>query len=184
MNNKKTVIALSAKMGAGKSLVSNYMSQKTEAENIKYSETLSAILKNLCTENTRKNLQDLSLGLRNVFGENILEKVVLEKIKNSKKDILILDGIRREEDFLLIKKSFNFYLIFIDVDEEVRNKRMGLRREKSDDKNKKIETFKKEERHNSETKEILKKKADFILDNNSTIEDLEKSIEELLEKIL
>lgn len=181
---KKKIIALSAKVGAGKSFVSEYISKKVDIEVIRYSKTLSEILEKLNLEKNRKNLQDLSLSLRNIFGENVLENAVLHKIRKSKKEIIILDGVRREEDYNLIEKKTDFFLIFIDVDEEVRQKRISLRNDKRDDKNKKIEVLKKEEMHDSETKDTLRDIADFIVNNNGTLEALKKDVDEILEKIL
>jgi dephospho-CoA kinase len=184
MKKEKVIIALAANIGAGKSYTSDYISEKNDVENIRYSQVLSEILKKINLENDRENLQNLSLSLRKTFGENILEKVVLKKIENSKKRIIILDGIRREEDFDLIKREYNFNLIFIDVNEDIRRERVISRTEKTDDQNNCKEHFVKKEQHNSETKKSLKNIANFILDNNGSFENLEKNIDKILEDIL
>ena len=185
MKNKKIIIALVANIGAGKSFVSDYIEEKYGAKSIKYSSVLKNILQILNLEEKRSNFANLSLALRKQFGENILENAIISKIENIDSEILLLDGVRRKEDIDNIKKLENFYLIFIDTSLEVRSERMKSRAEKNDDKNINIEVLNKDEQHDSENRvSMLKKEADFIIDNNSTIENLKENINNVIKKIL
>ena len=179
---KKKIIALAAPMGAGKSFFCERLLKSHIAETIKYSKILSNVLEDLDLENNRQNLQNLSLSFRNLFGENILEKYVLKKIKNSEKDLIILDGVRRAEDFDLIEKQYDFNLIFIDVDLEKRQARFLQRNERLGDED--SLQIQKTEGHNSETRHELKEVAKFLIENNGTLEEFEQKIDQTLSKIL
>ncbi len=184
MKKNKIIIALASTQGAGKTFFSNYLAEKYSAETIKYSAFLTAILKKFKIENSRQNLQELSLILRNNFGENILELGVLKKIENSKNNIIVIDGVRRQADIQQISQLTNFYLIFIDADLEIRVQRIAGRGEKSDDLKVNREQILKESQHNSETRETeLKAMANFIIENNDNIEKFKDKIDLILEKI-
>jgi dephospho-CoA kinase len=182
--NKK-IIALAAPVGAGKSSVANYILGNYHGESYRYSDTLAEILKILNLEKNRQNLQDLSQALREKFGQDILEKSLLNKIKNSSTELLIIDGVRRKEDIGHIKNEPGFYLIFIDAPLEVRAERLQKRREKTDDQKVNKNILNLEEKHNSETREKeLKEIANFQIDNGGTLEDLERQIKEIMGKIM
>ena len=184
MNNQK-IIALVANIGAGKSFVADYITEKYDAENIKTSDKLKNILNILHLDLKRENFASMSQALREMFGQNVLGNATFEDIKNSTSEIILLDGVRRSEDISEIEKEENFYLVFINTSLETRSKRMSARAEKTDDTNINTKVLGKNEQHDSENRvDGLKEKADFIIDNNGTLEDLEKNIDEVMNKIL
>ena len=183
MKNKK-IIALAAKVGAGKSFFTDFVRENYSADYFRFSDSLKEILDILDLEKNRDNLQNLSKILRAEFGENILEKSILKKIKNSQKEILILDGVRRKSDIDYFLNLDNFYLIYIEVDEEKRLERILNRQgDKEDDKEMTLEKLKEAEKHNSELQADIKEISNFVIDNNGSQEEFEEKIKELMKKI-
>ena len=172
-------------MGAGKSAVANYFKELTNSEIIKYSDVLAEILTILNIEKERKNFANLSKSLRDTFSEDILENAVINKITNSEKKVIILDGVRRKEDIKLIKEISIFNLIFIDTSLKTRSERMKNRFEKEDDEKINKNILENNEKHDSENRvNNLKNISNFIIDNNGTLEDLKKNIEKIITKTL
>ncbi len=181
----KIIIALASTQGAGKSFLSEYLREKYNGISFRYSDYLSKILKILNIEKTRKNLQDLSLALRNQFGQDVLEKSILRDIWDNEAKINIIDGVRRLADISRLKNEKNFYLIFIDADLEIRVQRLSGRGEKADDQKVTEEIIRKESQHDSETRvKELKEIANFIVENNGSKEEFEKKIDQIMEEIL
>lgn len=185
MENTKKIIAIVANIGAGKSFVSSYITAQHGAESIRSSRKLLDILNILHLEPARKNFADLSETLRNTFGQDVLGNATFEYVKQSASEIILIDGVRRMADISNFTDEENFYLVFIDTSLEMRSERMTSRSEKNDDKNMNVEILNKDEQHDSENRvDGLKEKADFIVDNNGTLEQLKKNIDNVMEKIL
>ena len=101
-------------------------------------------------EATRENLSNLSLSLRQTFGQDVLEKSAIEAYKRSDKSIIFLDGVRRESDIANLCKMEEFILIYIDAPTELRHKRVTARGQNAGDTDKSFEEFLKDEEHDTE----------------------------------
>ncbi|OGE86639.1 MAG: hypothetical protein A3J48_01720 [Candidatus Doudnabacteria bacterium RIFCSPHIGHO2_02_FULL_46_11] len=179
----KTVIGLVGLIASGKSDIGKYVSKKYNADYIRFSDILRDILDRISVEYTRQSLVKLSQILRENFGESIFSKAVAGDIKKSKRTIFVVDGIRREGDVEFLKNSSKFYLVWVEADPKIRYQRIISRDDNTDDQHKTFEEFLKD--HNLETEQTiipLKEKADFNIDNNGSLEDLYKQIDEIVKK--
>lgn len=126
-----------------------------------------------------KDLQDISTELRHLFGQDILERGIIERVQHvhSQSPIVIVDGIRRPSDISMLMKNQNFRLIYIELDEKVRWERHRARNEKPGDAALSFEQF--YELGNSEAEKqvkLLKPMASLVVENDGSIVDLAHSI--------
>jgi dephospho-CoA kinase len=180
----KKIIALVGPFACGKDVVKKYLENKYQAKSVKFSQILRDVLVRLSLTVNRENLINLSTILRQNFGEDLLAKVIAEDAKNLESGIVILDGARRKSDILYAKDIGGFVLIAIDAELENRYERMKRRNENEGDSQKTFEEFISD--HTKETEKTipdLMKEAKFKIDNNGSLEDLYKKIDEIVEKL-
>ena len=181
MAGNKIIIGSVGEIASGKGAVSEYLLTKYQAKEYRFSNILKDILERVHLDVVRKNLASLSLGLRTHYGQDILAYALAQDIKNNNSQIIIVDGVRREADLKYLKEMENFILVYVETDLKVRYERLIGRNEKQDDKTKTFEEFKKD--HELETEvsiRELKNIADIIIDNNGTVEELHKQIDNLI----
>lgn len=177
----KIIIGLVGEMASGKGAVSEYIKEKYNGDSFRFSDTFRKVLDILGIEQSRENISELSMILRKSFGEDILARAIAENAKKSPADIVVLDGVRREEDLKYLKELPEFKLIFIETNIETRYKRMVIRGENDGDNTKTFEEFKKEHEMDADARIVgLKEIADEVIDNNGTIEDLYRQVDEFI----
>ena len=170
-------------ISSGKGTASQYLKDKYNAEIFRFSTILRDVLDRLHLEQSRENMQILSTSLRSTFGEDLLSKVIYNDLKNSKSDIVVLDGVRRQSDIQYIKEDPDFHLVEIDADSQIRFDRIIKRGENSDDKKKTFEDFLADEQRETELQiKAVAETAEYHLDNNGTTAELYDQIEEILNK--
>lgn len=171
---------------SGKEDVSRYLAKK--GFEIR---SCSDIIKEECKarglELTRDNLQKVGNELRRNFGAGILAERLIGRLMDKKH--YVVESIRHPKEIEILRKLPGFYLIFVSASPEIRYERAKLRNRKGEH----IASF--EEFMESEKKELenedeysqqllrCKEQADYILDNNASIEELEKNIDDLLLRI-
>ncbi|MFA5879158.1 MAG: AAA family ATPase [Candidatus Margulisiibacteriota bacterium] len=175
-------IGLVGKNGAGKTSVAEYLVSKGFSF---YS--LSDIVREEATKNnlalSRENLIVTGNELKKKIGEAVLAKRTWEKASLENEPLLVFDSIRNvaEIDYL---KAKGVKIIGVDAPIELRYKRIQERKRDSDHLD--FVTFVKLEEYESNGKSFGQnlnetfKKADFILENNSTLDDLHQEIDQLL----
>ena len=178
------VVGLAGKIGSGKTEVSKYLSRKYKAKEMKFSSILSDILDRLHLEKSRENLQSLGESLRKYLGANVIvnafEKDILMLSKNS---IVVIDGIRYENEVEMLRRFPKNLLIFIDAPPKIRYHRCKKRAEKVDEKEMSFEDFLKiEERETEKHLDKIKNMADIIIDNSGSLEELYRKVDEIMEK--
>lgn len=182
MPNKKIVLGFTGLIASGKDTASDYFAEKYKAEQVKFSASMKDIMNRVYIEPVRKNYQILSKILRESFGQDLFSKVVANDVKNSQADLVIVDGIRRIPDIDYLKNIEGFKLIAIQVDAKTRFDRLKQRSEKPGDKTKTWEEFQKEDKAETEiTIPEIMAQADVVIDNNGTLEDLYKKLDELVD---
>ena len=181
MNNKKIVIGIAGEIASGKETVAEYLVEKHRAKKFRMSDILKNILERVNLGNNRKNLGKLSLALRESFGQDVLIHALIEDIKGSDADIVIIDGIRRMAELEHLSNLDNFKFIYLKADLKKRYERLIRRGEKQDDNIKTFEEFKKDHQIETETTILeLEDKAGTVITNDETLEDLYKKIDSAL----
>jgi dCMP deaminase len=182
------ILGVTAFLCAGKGEFSNYLKEK---DFIVYS--CSDIIREECKkrniETTRDNLQKIGNELREQFGANVLAERLAQKIKNSNKKYFVVESIRSPAEIEELKKLNDFYLVFIDADSKIRYQRAKERlREKEHVssyeefitcENKEMESS----NPNSQQLKKCKELSEYIVSNDTTIEEFKKEIDNLLLKI-
>ncbi|PIP17337.1 MAG: hypothetical protein COX44_00405 [Candidatus Portnoybacteria bacterium CG23_combo_of_CG06-09_8_20_14_all_37_13] len=184
LNRKKIILGIIGEIAAGKTTISDYLKKQYKATSFRFSDMLRDILNRLYLQKTRENMQKLSTLLRQNFGEDIMSKTILHDVQNAKSKFIITEGIRRPSDTLYLKELSNFYLIAINTKMRLRYERLIKRNENIGDKNKTWQEFRKESKQEAEQKiRKITKQADFIIDNNGSLKQLYKQINEIINKI-
>lgn len=177
----KKIFGITGPIGCGKSTVARYIAEEHEGSSHRVSDILRDTLDRFYLDHSLENMQKLSTAVRKAFGEDVLTRVFDENVKNDKHEIIVIDGVRRLEDFEYLRKYPDFKLIFIEADINTCYERIVHRRENPDDAKKTFEKFKIETEHESELQiKDLKNYADFTIDNNGEFRDLYRQIEDLL----
>jgi len=178
---KKIVLGLAGEIAAGKSTVANYLKEKHQAENCRFSTALRDVARRMCLEESRENLQKISTLFRENFDDNLLSKVIAQDVKRSKASLVVIDGVRRLADIAYLKRLKGFCLIYIEASIEKRYARIIRRKENSDDKQKTFKQFQVDHQREAERQvKELKKEAIFILDNNGDKRALFGQVEKML----
>jgi len=180
------IIGLTGKNAAGKGEVASYLKTKGF---VYYS--LSDALREEATElgldHSRDNLIKLGNELRQKHGSQYLAQQINNKIKNKNEKNFVVDSIRSPYEAKELMKNKDFLLIGIDAPVKLRFERLLERNRAGDAVT--LEEFKKqEERENVNNKANQQLDATFalagkVIVNDSSLEDLHKKIDNLLEEI-
>lgn len=177
------IIGLTGKNGAGKTEICRYLEKK----GFKYyslSDILREIAEKRRIEITRENLIKLGNELRAKYSPSILAKILLEKVKASN---FVVDSIRNPYEVKEFRKRKDFFLLGVKAKIELRYQRIKERKRAEDyltfEEFKKLEEIENSNLTTGQQLEKCLKKADFIINNNSTLEELYKKIDILLDKI-
>ncbi len=181
MKQKHIIIGLAGEIACGKSAVARYLLEKYDAVQYRFSDILVDILARIHMERNRENFAALSFGLRKYYGQDILAYALAQDIKGDDTAVIVVDGVRREQDLAYLRKLDHFFLFFVDADMRTRYKRLTGRREKNDDQTKTFEEFQKDAQLETEkTIAALKNVADYVIDNNGDIDALHKQIDDII----
>ncbi|MCX6720644.1 MAG: AAA family ATPase [Candidatus Staskawiczbacteria bacterium] len=179
----KKIIGLIGEMGAGKDTFCDFV--RANYQNVyflKFSDALTEVLKMFFDEVKREDQQWLSSALRERFGQDILVKALVKKIEKISDGIIILNGVRRPDDFKALK-SIGGKLIYVTADQKLRWERVKTRGEKADD-DVPFEKF--VEMGKAEAESLITTigaEADLKIENNSSKEDLYIKIKESIDSI-
>ena len=131
-------------------------------------------------EPTRDKLIEYGRYLKETYGEDILIRLALDKMRHCKN--VVIDGVRSRGEIEAIKRRGGA-IIYVEARPELRYERLVKRKAEKDRTIKSFEDFKKlddeEERlyHTSKLKDL----ADFVIVNEGTLEDLRKEVKKILE---
>ncbi|OGI15731.1 MAG: hypothetical protein A2Z52_01030, partial [Candidatus Moranbacteria bacterium RBG_19FT_COMBO_42_6] len=150
----------------------------------RFSTMLRDLARRMYIEENRDDLQKISTFFRQNFGEDIMSKVIFNDVKNDDNEIIVVDGVRRIMDIRYLKDLPGFKLVYIEAEMEKRYERITNRRENTDDAIKTLDEFKLDHKQESELQiKDLKNQADFVVDNNGSIEELFRQINEIIKNI-
>ena len=179
----KIIIGLVGEKLAGKDTVADFLIKKYGAFHIKFSTLLDEMLAILDMPISRRNEIDLGLGLRKIFGEEVLYKALCKRSLEAKEKIVVINGLRMDEQAKMIQ-DMAAKIIYVTASPESRFARYKQRHEKTDDGLMNFEQFKEQEK---ELTEIgipeLGKKADYKVVNEGSVEQLYKDVDEVMQNI-
>ncbi|KPJ57264.1 hypothetical protein AMJ49_01525 [Parcubacteria bacterium DG_74_2] len=180
----KKIIGLVGETGSGKDAFCRYI-KKTVKKPVfcfRFSGPLSETLKIFFDEIKKEDQQWLGIVLRQRFGKDILAKAIAKKIKNIKKGIIILNGIRYWEEYKTIK-NLGGKIIYITALSKTRWERLRKRKEKKDDPVFYRKFLKLEKAKTEILIPKIGQKADFKIENNGTFTSFYKEIRMIMEKL-
>jgi dephospho-CoA kinase len=181
---EKIIFGLVGPIASGKEVTKKYLIDKYNAKDCKFSSSLRDVLNRIGVPTSRENMQRLSTILRENFGEDLLSKIIATDSRDLDAPFVVIDGVRRPTDIKDLRELPNFFLVKIDAYPELRYERMKARNENPGDENKSYENFIKD--HESEADSlvpIIMKESSYSIENNGSIDDLYKQIDEIIEKI-
>ena len=178
------IIGLTGTIASGKSTIADILKERG-FEHHTYSDILRLEAKKRKIDPTRENLQKLG----NQFKKDSKNLGILSRliIENAKTNNLIADGIRTIDEIKELKKYPDSYVIGINASQELRYRRLASRKRSGDPLT--FEEFKKIDDHENkgitEGQEINKclKNVDFLINNNTSLEDLKKQLKDILIEI-
>jgi len=173
-------IGLIGKIGCGKSEFSKYLVKNQKAEIFRFSKILEDVLTRLSVPVTRTNLQNLGMGLRDYINKDVIITAAKNDLKNLKAEVVVIDGIRYPNEVALLRSFPENLFVYVDAPAELRYGRASARGTRGEA-TLSFEDFMKSEKKKTEAGiEKLAKKADVVIKNTGTLEDLHKNIERTL----
>lgn len=184
------IVGLTGKNAAGKGEAAKYL----QAKGFVYF-SLSDVVRDEATkrnlEHSRDNLIRLGNELREAYGADYLAKKINEKIEQQlnirKNQNFVIDSIRSPHEAEELMKNWDFALVGIDAPVEVRFERLVKRGRLGDAKT--LEELKRQEQREnlkSDTNQQLDATlgmAQIVIVNDSSLEELHKKIDTLLDKV-
>lgn len=174
----KLYIGLAGQMLSGKGTAAKFFVEKFDAQHFNYSaNVLNPILMLLDLPFTRQNQQDLGKLLREQFGKDVLSNSLLDRVKEAKKNVVVIEGIRTEEEADAFRQLGDFILVFIDADIHKRFERLQGRSERAGESEQTFEEFQSKHDHQAEANIAeLKNHADYVVKNDGTLEEFEDQL--------
>ena len=178
------ILGLTGEKLSGKGTTSDYLVEKHNFKHFRFSKILDDIADRLYLPNTRENLIEVALMLREKFGPEILAHVLKKDIEKDKPEFAVVDGIRYWEEYKILKNIPGFHLIYVTAPMKDRFERQQKRHEKEGESDMKLEEFEKQETAPTEVliKEIGEK-AEYQIDNYGSYEELYNNIEDICQKL-
>ena len=177
----KIVLGIAGEISAGKGTTTKHLVEKYGASQHRFSTMLRDVAKRMHLEENRENLQKISTIFRENFSDDLLSLVIFHDVEADPAEIVVIDGVRRMPDIEHLKKLPGFRLVYIDTAMETRYERLTKRGENADDATKTLEEFKIDNEREAERKiKDLKKDADFVIDNNGSLEELYAQIDNVV----
>lgn len=101
--------------------------------------SMGDIIRNIAKERglplKRENLQKIREEYDAIYGRDFTPKQIVSQIRLTKKQNVIITGIRTVEEYLHLKSQLNIILVFVYADEKIRFQRMLKRAEEKDEAN-------------------------------------------------
>lgn len=182
--SKKIILGVSGEIASGKDTVGNYLAEAHGAFKIRFSQPLRDMLDRLGLEQSRENMSKLSLYIRKAFGEDILSRVILREAEADASEFVVVDGIRRLPDMVHMETDEHFFFCYVEATPEKRFERLTRRRQNTDDASKTAMQFEKDAHLETEVGiRDLKEGADFVINNDGTLEELQKQVDDIVEQL-
>jgi dephospho-CoA kinase len=182
------IIGITGTLGAGKGTIVDYLQEKFHFEHFSVRKYLTDILIKQGIEPNRDNFTVLANHLRaeNNSPSFLIEKLYEEAAKSNKN--CIIESIRTLGEIKVLREKGQFYLLAVDADPKLRYERIVLRKSETDRID--FETFIANEQREYDSEDPNKqnlsaciKEANFVLENNTDLLNLQKQVDEIIAKI-
>lgn len=181
------IIGITGTLGAGKGTVVEYLVNNKGFEHFSARGLLIEELEKRGLEKVRDNMVIVANELREKFGSSYVADELFKRALVKGKDAVI-ESLRTVGEIESLRDKGKFVLLAVDADSKLRYERVLSRMSSTD--NVSFEKFLADEQLEMESTDLNKQNlkkciemADFVLENNRTIDDLNKKIEEILEII-
>lgn len=179
----KLVIGLVGHIGSGKTAVSKHLQDRYGGREHRFSQILMDILDRLYLPHERAHLQNLGKSLRAELGPDVIVNAFKRDLEKDPSDLLIVDGIRYENEVELLKGFGNSALIFVAAPPEIRYERAVKRGEKGEA-DISYEQFLENEKAETEKRiGAIGEMADYTIDNSGTLDELLEKVDEIMEAV-
>lgn len=179
----KIVLGIAGSIGAGKDLLSKYVVNRYSFYKIHMGDLVRALAKKEKIKITRENLQKLQEKYHKKHGKEFLIDIAINKARKSKKQKVVIAGIRTPEQAAKFKKEPNAKIIFIDAKPKLRLEYLKKRKRKGFPQT--LREFKKQEKRENKYFKFNKilRYVDYKIENNKTEKDLYKKIDDLIKRL-
>lgn len=178
----KLVIGLTGNIGAGKSVISDHLHEEYGAERFRFSQILMDVLDRLYLPRDRGNLQALGVVLRETLGGDVIVNAFRKDLEKSRSQVVVVDGIRYMNEVDMLRSFDSNVLLFIDAPARLRYERVVKRAEKGEGKISFEEFLKTEQMGTEKNLPKIKKAADYVIENNGSIDSLLKEVDAIVKK--
>jgi dephospho-CoA kinase len=176
----KLVIGLVGGIGSGKTSVSEYLSSRYGASQHRFSQILMDILDRLYLPHRREYLQKLGASLRAELGMDVIVNAFKKDLEKDPSDLIVIDGIRYENEVEMLRSFENNLLIFITAPVRDRYERIVVRGEKDEAAITFAEFLESEMRETERYIDVIGKKADYVIENTGTLEELYAKVDAIM----
>ncbi len=178
------IIGICGKIGAGKDEVADYLVKKYNFKKIVMSDIIKEEMKKFNLKPTRENLQNFSKKMKSKFGNSIWAKKTIEWIRENNFENVVISGVRDIEEVKEFKKEKDFVLLGVFAPKKLRFERLIKRGSEKDPHN--LKEAEEQEEREAEIFDLYnrcKDFADFLIENDSTVDELYQNIDTLIDKI-
>lgn len=181
------IIGITGTLGAGKGTVVDYLVKNKNFKHFSARNLLIEEIEKRGMENNRDSMVAVANDLREKFGSGYIAEELFNRALNSK-DNAIIESLRTVGEIETLRKKGNFTLLAVDADPRIRYERILIRGTSTD--NISFERFLADEQREMTSTDPNKqnlgeciKRADFVIDNNGSLEELNEKIEKILQFI-
>lgn len=186
----KLLIGLTAKPGGGKGTFVRSLKEVCKKNGFfpsiggpRFSDALFETANLFGILTSRENLQRLAQYLDELC-PGAMAKAMRNKLEGDLNEIKIADGCRWHYDEKMIRELAGV-MVYVNTDQKLRYERIKARKEKAGDAEKTWEKFLAEDSAKNELYvEEIGSRADFKIDNNGTLEDYQRQVEEFYQKFI
>ena len=182
MSSAKTIIAIAAMPGAGKTIASELARGRGMPVFI-CGDVVREEASRRRLSPTPDNLGDLMLKMRGEEGPAVVAKRLIPVVNDAKSILVVVEGLRGPEELELLRKHFKVRLLGIHSSPEQRFQRL-LRRGRSDDPKTPEEFHKRDRRELTVGVGSVIALADNLIVNDSTVEAFKLRLNRFYEEVL
>ncbi|MFC1649828.1 AAA family ATPase [Patescibacteria group bacterium] len=186
--HSQIIIGITGTNGSGKTSVVRYLANKHNFKHFSAGEYFANELRKLGKIVNRDNQINMANNLRKKHGPDFVAKTLGGMAINCGRNAVI-ESLRNSREVEGLRKLKNFHLIAVDANHETRYRRIVKRKSAKDrvSYDEFLTTEKREMRSDKTHEENMAKcieMADFMIENNGTLDELHESVENIINKII